>query len=308
MIDRFPTPLATEYIDGNKTNPNYGAYDASGPYLNFHILRVASWAIVTLGENGIPRNSQGGGEHYNPVTIAHYGLEMASQHLRDLGDRRTEVARIVRYALQAQNRDGGWPFTFDHTFFAGRVRPMPAGWYSALSQGMMISVYARWHSRISGGSNTFPEAALRDSIERSCDIIALDVERGGVRRRIFDGMDFYEEYPTHPPSLVLNGFMFCLLGLYDGAQVFGSQSCGELYERGVATLAKVLAMYDLADGSSYDLTHITTGIEGPNQARSAYHRLHISLLAALSSVNEGRFDRIVSRWDSYLKGNRLRTN
>ena len=26
---------------------------------------------------------------------------------------------------------------------------------------------------------------------------------------------FYEEYPTLPPNLTLNGFMFALLGLYD---------------------------------------------------------------------------------------------
>lgn len=307
-MDRFQPPLLMEYIDAQKQTPDLGQYESTGAYLHFHKLSVASWKIVTLDESGIPRNAQGGGEHYNPVTIAHYGLELSCQHILGQGDRRAEISRIVSYALDSQDASGGWPFTFRHNFFDGRVAMMPAGWYSALSQGMFISLYARWLSRVRSSGDGMGEATLNESIERSCDIIALDVERGGVCRHIFDSLPFYEEYPTSPPSLVLNGFMFCLLGLYDGAKVFSSARCGKLYEAGIETLARLLPMYDLADGSAYDLTHITTGIEGPNTARPSYHRLHISLLAALSSVNDGRFARIVARWDNYLKGNRLRTN
>ena len=307
-MDRFQTPVSATYVDGLTVKPDCGPYVPAGPYLRFHKLNVVGWKIVNLDDAGIPRNSQGGGEHYNPVTIAHYGLEMASQHILGETDRSVEVTNVLRYALNAQDASGGWPFTFDHVFFAGRVAKMPAGWYSSLSQGMMISLYARWFAHIKDAGPEISEQTLRDSIELSCNIIGMDVERGGVRRRIFGEHDFYEEYPTTPSSLVLNGFMFCLLGLYDGFKIFGSSRCKELFDKGITTLAAVLPMYDLADGSAYDLTHITTGIEGPNTARPAYHRLHISLLAALSSTQGGSFDRIVDRWDNYLKGNRLRTN
>lgn len=306
-MDRFITPMSAEYIDGRHDSPILEGYNSTGAYLNFHKLRVPNWAIVTIDDHGIPKNSQGGGEHYNPVTIAHYGLELASQHILELADRRDDLSKVVRYAIQAQNNDGGWPFTFDHLFFVDRVAIMPAGWYSALSQGMMISVFARWVGAIDR-EKLISHDVIRRSVELSAEIIGLDVEHGGVRRTVFDGLDFYEEYPTTPASFVLNGFMFCLLGLYDGYTVFGSTACRELFESGIKTLRRTIPMYDIGDGSTYDLTHFSTAIEGPSQARASYHRLHITLLAALSSITDGAFARVVERWDKYLMGNRLRTN
>ena len=38
---------------------------------------------------------------------------------------------------------------------------------------------------------------------------------GGVRAVFMDKYEWYEEYPTNPPTFILNGFMYSLLGLYD---------------------------------------------------------------------------------------------
>jgi len=102
--------------------------------------------------------------------------------------------------------------------------------------------------------------------------------------------------------------MFCLLGLFDGWNATGDGNFERAYKDGIATLERLLPMYDLGDGSSYDLTHITSLVEGPNKARYSYHRLHVQLLSTLSVIEGGRFSRVVARWDAYLRGNELITN
>lgn len=38
---------------------------------------------------------------------------------------------------------------------------------------------------------------------------------GGVLATFLNKFHWYEEYPTKPPSFVLNGFIYSILGLYD---------------------------------------------------------------------------------------------
>jgi hypothetical protein len=301
-MDKFKLPIKTDYVDNILHSPILTEYDPKGEYLCFRRINVPEWRIVTIDANGIPRNLHHGGQHYNPVTVAHYALELYSCLMHDSENTELEdkLKKVIAWCLQAQLPEGGWPFTFDHMFFKHRVEQLKTPWYSALSQGMMISVLTR--------------AALRynfdfeSPIQRSLDIILRDVEHGGVKRKIFNQYVMYEEYPTTPASCVLNGFMFCLLGLYDGHQATGEQQYLDAFEDGITTLEAILPLYDLGHGTSYDLTHLTARLEGPNQARNSYHRLHIQLLSTLDVIVKGRFSRIANRWDNYLRGNSLCTN
>lgn len=42
-----------------------------------------------------------------------------------------------------------------------------------------------------------------------------DSSHGGVLAHFMGSLPWYEEYPTQPPSFVLNGFVYSLIGLYD---------------------------------------------------------------------------------------------
>jgi len=298
-MDKFIEPIHEQYADGNARSPIITDYSPLGEYMDFKNLNVLGWKIVSSDEFNIPLNAHHGGLHYNPVTIAHHGLELYSIMVSKGELVCDKFSNIVNWAINNQNVDGGWPFTFDHMFFKDRVEFLKAPWYSALSQGMMISLFVR-NSRFSDEMEKY--------VDLSMEIIEKNVESGGCLRSNIDGLYFYEEYPTTPPSYVLNGFMFCLVGLYDASIVLKSEKASILFEAGMNTLEHLLPLYDLGSGTSYDLTHYFSGVEGPNQARNSYHRLHISLLSLLNQVSEGRFARVVSRWDSYLKGNRLITN
>ena len=110
--------------------------------------------------------------------------------------------------------------------------------------------------------------------------------RGGVRAD-FDGVAWYEEYPTRTrPSLVLNGYMFSLLGLYDVAP--WSRTAARLYRVGIRTLSARIARFDRPGGSWY-----MPGVPASNY----YHAVHVLQLTALDSVTPSRtLKRYRDRW------------
>lgn len=109
------------------------------------------------------------------------------------------------------------------------------------------------------------------------------VKEGGAYRE-FAGLPFYEEYPTKKPSMVLNGFIYTLFGLYD----LGSCSCkdsvvaSKMFEAGYNTLVKLLPLYDGGFCSRYSLSHITVF---PNyNSNPLYHPIHVNQLIAINSI------------------------
>jgi hypothetical protein len=102
---------------------------------------------------------------------------------------------------------------------------------------------------------------------------------GGVRARLGAGF-FLEEYPTDPPSLVLNGGIFALWGYRDVAVALGDEEAHREFERGVDTLAGNLQRWDTGSWSRYDLFPRRVD----NVASPAYHVLHINQLLAMQLI------------------------
>lgn len=137
----------------------------------------------------------------------------------------------------------------------------------------------------------------------------------------------YEEYPTSPPSFVLNGFIYSLLGLYDlntTVPASLSRDAGHLYEQGMISLKKMLLLFDTGSGTIYDLRHFTLGLHwfgifncrpditlisvsgiGPNIARWDYHATHVNQLLLLAKIHQDPLiSRTAERWHSYMYGKR----
>merc|ERR1712098_44229 len=106
---------------------------------------------------------------------------------------------------------GGWPtpivFNKDRKKYpqAAEIEP---GWFGAMCQGQAISVLVR--AFISTKDETYLNAA-----EDAVALFNISSSEGGVKAVFMDRYVWYEEYPTSPPSFILNGFMYSLLGLYD---------------------------------------------------------------------------------------------
>jgi hypothetical protein len=118
-----------------------------------------------------------------------------------------------------------------------------------------------------------------------------------------DGGPFFEEYPTDPPSYVLNGGIYSMWGAYDVGVALGSKQASDEWERAVETLARNLHRYDTGYWSLYDLYPHPV----PNIASSAYHALHIAQLQALTLVSpRPEFGEMAERFSEYTESRRNR--
>jgi len=186
--------------------------------------------------------------------------------------------------LDGGDQDGGWVHhsPYPHTF---RLKPP---WVSGISQGEGASLMVRLHAAT--GDDRFAGAALR-----ALGPMRVPTQRGGVGTTL-DGRPFPEEYPTTPPSYVLNGAIFGLWGIHDVAVGLADGGAQQELAACLEMLEASLHRWDLGWWSRYDLhPHLVL-----NPASSAYHALHVSQLQALSMIApRPEFERVLRRFESY---------
>lgn len=234
------------------------------PYLWFADVSVEDRPNVVM-RDGLPVVDYPDlGEQANPVTVAQWGL---SHHSR--GDAGPLFA-AADWLVDNQRSDGAWEYRFDW-YVESADDALEAPWISGLAQGQALSVLARAH-RLTGDERylTAGRLALRP--------YRLPVAQGGVLRD-WGGLPFYEEYPTERPSLVLNGYLFQLVGLHEWYEETGDLDAESLWANGEATAAAVIERYDLGAGdSAYAGAHLEPG--GPRAVPirgSDYEPIHPAL-------------------------------
>ncbi len=166
---------------------------------------------------------------------------------------------------------------------------LPPPWTSAMAQGEGASLLARLH--LAGGEERWASAArlaLRPML--------LPPAEGGALAHLHGGR-FVEEYPTSPPSYVLNGAIFAIWGFHDVSEALGDTDAGERFTELAATLVGALGDYDTGYWSRYDLYPHPIA----NVASSAYHALHINQLTALErQVADPALRETRERWERYM--------
>jgi heparosan-N-sulfate-glucuronate 5-epimerase len=142
-----------------------------------------------------------------------------------------------------------------------------------MAQGQCVSLLVRVHSET--GRAEFADAALR-----GLRPLSIPTSHGGAHA-LLDGEPFPEEYPTSPPSFVLNGGIFALWGYHDVAVALDDADAALAFDRGVTTLAASIHRWDTGYWSSYDLyPHPLL-----NVANTSYHSLHIKQLRILEQLS-----------------------
>ncbi|XP_065222760.1 D-glucuronyl C5-epimerase [Planococcus citri] len=216
----------------------------------------------------------------------------------------TQFYLTVNWLLKHQDETtGGWvnPVTRK---MAGSLLLKP-GWYSAMGQGHALSVLARAYY-ISDKNTKYLEAA-----RKALGPFKVLSKNHGVLAMYMHELHWYEEYPTDPPTFVLNGFIYSLIGLYDFhtlATVDYSHEPYMLYVQGMTSLKKLLLAFDTGSGTTYDLRHMSLGI-APKLARWDYHATHINQLLLLSSIDKDPlFSNTAKRWIGYMSGKRASHN
>jgi heparosan-N-sulfate-glucuronate 5-epimerase len=211
--------------------------------------------------------------HYpgQPLWVAHAqrGLGSYERYLDGDGEEWLDAARrAADLLLEHQADDGGWVQTrpYPHTYV------LHPPWVSAMAQGEGASLLVR--VRAATGDDRYAGAALR-----SLEPMRRPSGQGGASAEL-DGRRFPEEYPTEPPSFVLNGAVFALWGLRDVAVGLGDGEAAREFETGVDALAASIHRWDTGSWSRYDLYPHRV----PNVASRAYHELHVAQLGAMDEL------------------------
>jgi heparosan-N-sulfate-glucuronate 5-epimerase len=230
------------------------------------------------------------------VATAQWALGCYDRYLMREGDEWLEAAfGAGRYLLEEQERGGPSDGAWLHLTRMRHTYLLDAPWISAMAQGECASVLVRLHKE--SGDDQFAEAAIKALLPMR------KLSRAGGVRAVLDGGPFFEEYPTVPPSFVLNGGIFALWGLQDVAVGLGDEWAAANWSAGVETLARNIHRYDTGFWSRYDLFPHPI----PNIASSAYHALHTTQLRAtdLLAPHQELGDAVL-RFDDYARSRRNR--
>lgn len=194
---------------------------------------------------GVPMCGGPEGLYYSPVNVVQYAFMVHADWMetRDAQTLRTlESCLAVVEDLKSEHGDATvwWHHLPDAKY--GTSPP----WASAMAQGELISFYLRMHQALERPS-------LLETAERAYRFLQVDVADGGVRRTDHDGNLWLEEFPSEPPSFVLNGFIYTILGMYDLFRVTGREDIKDEIDRCIRTLVENLHRFDTGYWSTYDL-------------------------------------------------------
>lgn len=237
---------------------------------------------------------------YYPITIGQFGLAVFESFLASQSERdRNRFLRIADWFYENRIEDhrlGSYWLT-DVSLPAYRN---PGPWQSAFAQGRAISVLLRSYQLTE-------KAAYLETARDALKPFLFPVSEGGVTSFTEWG-PFYEEYTADVPTLVLNGMIFSLCGLYDFVRVYPENDLARrLFWEGIETVIQALPAYDLGFWTRYNYCQAAFHPK-VDPATVGYHRLHVTQLNMLYQLTHREIFREYSeKWAKYdVPGNALR--
>ena len=160
-------------------------------------------------------------------------------------------------------------------------------WRSALAQGQAASVFVR--AFLQSGDERYATAATRaiaPLLPGSPSRLVVATAEGPVP----------EEAPSDPPSLILNGWIYALWGLWDVAHGLADSASEQCFAASAECLRRSIDRYDAGWWSLYSLYPYRL----PDLAKPFYHRLHIDQLDVLYRlVGFAELQSAAKRWRDY---------
>ncbi len=228
--------------------------------------------IKIFDQNGIPINRTyidvSDKEYvYFPISIGQMGLAVFHTYLKTQSA--TDRDRFMKFvdwfyenAKVSQSLGARWLTDVPLPQYRN-----PGPWQSAFAQARGINILLRGYQLTN--NKKYAEMA-----EQALTAFTRPVEEGGVTSFTKWG-PFYEEYTARVPTLVLNGMIFSLCGLYDYKRVFAKHSlANQLFHQGIQTLKTILPEYDLGFWSRYNLCQAEWH-PAVDPATIQYQRLHV---------------------------------
>jgi len=259
--------------------------------------------IKQFDKNGIPINKTyidvtNKDYVYFPISIGQMGLAVFHTYLNTNSD--ADINRFLEFVdWFADSNNYVYSDNLGVRWLTDVPLPQyknPGPWQSAFSQSRGISILLRGYQLT--GNEEYAKLA-----EQAITSFEIPVSNGGVTSFTEFG-PFYEEYTASVPTLVLNGMIFALCGVYDFIRVFPeNQRTKKLFDNGINTLENILPQYDMQFWSKYNLCK-ADWYPSVDPATIGYQRLHVNQLEMLykltgKSIFEKYFE-IFSKQDTFL--------
>ena len=265
-------------------------YDRLGQY--YMLFEQKANYPGPFDEAGIPLLDYHGsiGKQYNPIAIAQYGLGNYNWWKRGGSVERRDKFFLVSDWLVENLETNRWGIAVWNHHFNWEYREiLRSPWYSSLSQGQGISVLIRAYQVT--GADKYLEVC-----QKAFQAFELELEEGGVRHTDEDGNIWLEETIVHPPTHILNGFIWAIWGIHDYWLYTQEPAAGRLIERVNQTLKEQLSTYDSGFWSMYE----HSGLRLRMLASSFYHRLHIVQLQVMYQLyGDPVYKQYAERWQIY---------
>lgn len=245
----------------------------------------------TYDINGIPQVNKIGkaGLYYNPITIAQYGLFLLGLWEKSGDEAKKKLALkcgdwLVQNSQFYKIDSIVWSYNFDLLFYNRK-----APWYSAMAQGEVVSLLLRLNI-------LKKNAKYVETAQKAINVFRKKTKELGLVEWIDKGCAVFQEYPTNPPSHVLNGHIFALLGVWDYARFFQDPEMIELAACALNSIERKWDLWDTGFWTRYDL-FVPHRLASP-----MYHELHIRQIKVLAELfNKSGLLEIVDRWSKYQK-------
>ena len=243
---------------------------------------------------GIPMLDYQGviGLQYNPISIAQWGLgnyntwkeiESKSHYHKFIkcADWLVNNLEENNYGLKV------WMHHFDWEYRDLLESP----WYSGLAQGQGLSVLVRAHKETK-------EQKYKTALNEAVKVFFESTHNGGVNFKDSKGYNWIEEYIVHPPTHILNGFIWGIWGIYDYSIYFNDKRAMSLFNGYKKTIVENIKTFDTGYWSLYE--HSGTLIKMISSP--FYHKLHIVQLKIMYQITgDDIFNKISKKWISYEK-------
>ncbi|MFT4534137.1 MAG: hypothetical protein ACJA1A_001473 [Saprospiraceae bacterium] len=144
---------------------------------------------------------------------------------------------------QAVDKDNKLSFVIDESYDRFGLS---GNYLSAIVQGKAASLFIRCFQ------NTEDKSWL-EMARKSLNHYNVSVKDGGIKRPLAFDMNWMEEYPSERPSMVLNGYLFWLIGLGEYCAVTNDSKYLEVFENHLKSAINWMPAYKLKRGLLYSM-------------------------------------------------------